>query len=310
MTNRWYIFAVLACWGAAMGWLFVEKILPTLQQGDPPEYAEVLPETDNGPRRTCWEIHYQDRPIGQATSWAVRNEDGSGKLESVVQFERLPLSELISELLGTFGALVKPMWNTDDNIEIAMNVVSEMFVGADGKLDSFVTELRIDDLDNLIRVEGEVNGNKLDLAVLTSDDGRSMHVRYRDQIDLSSEAVVSGALSPQDRLANLHVGQTWTLPVYRPFPPNSPLQMVQAKVERTESFAWNNESLAAFEVFYRADAGSGISISREPIGKMWVAEDGAVLQQEARIANMQFRFVRLPDDACAVARAGRANRRP
>ena len=89
------------------------------------------------------------------------------------------------------------------------------------------------------------------------------------------------------------------MPVYRPFPPNSPLQIVQAKVERNEVYVWNNQSLRAFQVVYRDDAGSGITLAREPIGKMWVREDGEVLQQDARLANMHFRCIRLPDEACA-----------
>jgi hypothetical protein len=129
-----------------------------------------------------------------------------------------------------------------------------------------------------------------------ADEDGELQPRFRDEIDIASEAMLSGALSPQDRLTQLHVGQTWTMPVYRPFPPNSPVQMVQATVERNEIFVWNNHSLRAFQVVYRDDAGSGITIAREPIGKMWVREDGVVLQQEARIANMHFRFVRLPDE--------------
>ena len=46
------------------------------------------------------------------------------------------------------------------------------------------------------------------------------------------------------------------------------------------------------------DAGSGISIAREPIGKLWVRDDGEVLEQETRLANLTFRFVRQDDESC------------
>lgn len=298
MMNRWYILAVLACWLASMGWLVVEKVLPTLREGERPTYADVLPKPAAPPRRVCWKIEYGGADIGSARSLSTRAIDGSGRIESTVRFDDLPLSEIMSELLGTVGALVKPLWNVGDNVRIAMTITSEMDIDAEGKLRSFTTDVRIDELSTIIRVDGEVDGATLHMAVFTADHDGKMRVRLREDLDLPSEAMVSGAFSPQDRFAQLHVGQTWTLPVYRPFPPNSPVQMLQAKVEGKEIFIWNHRSLSAYHVVYRDDAGSGITITREPIGKMWVSEDGVVLQQDARIANLHFRFIRLPDEDC------------
>ena len=285
-----------------MGWLLVEKVLPTLRGGDRPDFDAVLPAAAEPPQPVCWEIQFHGTSIGHAWSLSTRNHDGSGRMESEVNFQRLPLGEIVSELLGTLGALVKPLWNAGDQLEIEMTIASEMDIGHDGNLRSLVTNVKLAEIENVIQVRGDVRGNKLQVAVYTpADDGESdsMRVRYRDEIDLPREGLVTGALSPQSRLADLHVGQTWTLPVYRPFPPNSPVQMMQAKVARHELFVWNGQSLRAFQVEFRDDVGSGISIAREPVGKLWVRDDGAVLQQEARIANLQFRFVRLADADCA-----------
>jgi hypothetical protein len=155
-------------------------------------------------------------------------------------------------------------------------------------------------MSEVAQVRGEVRHNQLEVAVLTpveengAAEGGNMVERYRTQMVLPSEAMVSGALSPQSRLAGLYVGQTWNLPVYRPFPPNQSLQQVQAKVESEELFTWQGEAVRAFQVVFRDEAGSGISVGREPIGRMWVRADGTVLEQETKIANLQFRFVRMP----------------
>jgi hypothetical protein len=299
MSNRWYPLAVLACWAAAMTWLVVEKVLPTLREGDRPDYDAVLPAEAEAPRPQRWEIYYRDRPIGTATSLSIRNDDNSGRLESEVKFSRLPLSEIVTELFGNLATLVKPLWRSGERIEVELTVDSQMHIGADGNLRSFVTHVRMAQWDELIQVRGEVQQNQLNVAVLTpageNESDGEMVERYRDQMNLPSEAMVSGALSPQSRLAGLYVGQTWNLPVYRPFPPNQPLQMVQARVESEELFVWQGEAVRAFQVVFRDEAGSGISVTREPIGRMWVRADGTVLEQEARIANLQFRFVRLPD---------------
>ena len=299
MFNRWYIVGVLACWLASMSWLFVEKILPTLTEGQRPQYSEVLPAPAAPPRQVCWQIEYRGEVIGEARTMSRREIDGAGKVESNIQFDDLPLSEIMSELLGSFGNLIGPLWTGDQNLRLKMNVSSEMNVATDGNLESFTTEVRISDLPNVIRIEGVADGGLLKIAVLTADDETGeMRVRYRHEIDLPDEAMVSDSLSPQDRLTQLKIGQTWTIPVYRPFPPNAPVKMVQAKVERRVVFVWNNHSLRAFQVVYRDDVGSGITIGREPIGSMWVRDDGVVLQQEARMANMRVRFIRLPDEAC------------
>jgi hypothetical protein len=298
MSNRWYPLAVLACWLAAMSWLIVEKVLPTLRSGDHPDYDAVLPAKAEAPRPQRWEIYYRDRPIGTATSLSIRNDDDSGRLESEVNFSRLPLSDIVTELFGPLGALIKPLWRGDERIEIALNVKSEMHIGPDKNLRSFVTHVRMAELEEFIQMRGEVKHNKLDVVVLTAagEGGNrgALVERYRDQIDLPSKAMVSGALSPQDRLPGLYVGQTWNLPVYRPFPPHQPLQQLQAKVESDEMFVWQGEAVRAFQVVFRDDAGSGISVARDPIGRMWVRSDGTVLEQEAKVANLQFRFVRLP----------------
>jgi hypothetical protein len=104
---------------------------------------------------------------------------------------------------------------------------------------------------------------------------------------------VGDSLSPRSELRNLHVGQQWTIPTYRPFPPNSPVQILLAKVEKSEFIEWNGELVEALVVSYQDEAGSGIGTARKPIGRTWVQPDGTVLKQEVMFSSLRFTFLRL-----------------
>jgi hypothetical protein len=85
------------------------------------------------------------------------------------------------------------------------------------------------------------------------------------------------------------------MPVFSPFrPPSSPLEILQATVERTENIVWNGEPVSARLVVYRSDAGSGLLAARKPRGKLWVRSDGLVLKQQVTALNSDLTFVRLP----------------
>ena len=118
--------------------------------------------------------------------------------------------------------------------------------------------------------------------------------RHRYEVDLPRDALVGDSLSPRSELRNLRVGQQWTIPVYRPFPPNSPVQILLARVEKSEFFDWEGELVETYVVVYRDEAGTGINSARKPIGRTWVQPDGTVLRQEVMLSNLRFTFDRLP----------------
>jgi hypothetical protein len=118
----------------------------------------------------------------------------------------------------------------------------------------------------------------------------------RQELELPPDALVSDAFTPRSELKKLHVGQSWTIPVYRPFPPNSPLEIVAVHVEGHEGIIWEGKDVETLRVVYRTDAGSGIRASRDPVGREWVRRDGTVLRQEIGMSGLQLRFERLPPD--------------
>lgn len=121
----------------------------------------------------------------------------------------------------------------------------------------------------------------------------------RQTVDLPREALVEGSLAPRSELRDLYVGQTWTIPVYRAFPPNSPVEIVQAEVEKyTDVKIWGNDEVETLVVVYRADAGSSLSAGHEPLSREWVRRaDGLVLWREINFSGMKILFERQTDAA-------------
>lgn len=287
-----------------MSWLAVEKIYPLLDSGDQPDFSSELPRASAEPISSCWDLYWNHRPIGWAATRAVTYDDGRGEIHSVVRLEKLPVDELLTELLGPIRRLLGPLARADSGRPVDMDVISRMMRDHTGQLQNFNTTVHVGRYRNMINLRGTVLDGALQLVVFTvgnRDDQGTPLVQelYRNSIQLPENALVSDAFSPRPQLDRLRVGQTWTHRVVQPFPPNSPMQLVRARVERDELFVWNGEAMRAFQVLYFNEAGSGISAVREPTGKMWVRHDGTVLEQEVRVAHLRFRFVRLDEDTCS-----------
>ena len=114
---------------------------------------------------------------------------------------------------------------------------------------------------------------------------------------------MSDELSPQVRMPGLRTGQTWTVPLYSPFrSPSSPLEILQAVVEREDSLTWGGRTVPCRVIVYRGDSGSGQAGS-EIRGRVWVDREGIVLRQEIAILRAHLHFIRLPEsDAKIVAK--------
>lgn len=299
MTNRWFNAGVLVFWLVAMSWLLSQKVLPPLLSGDPPDYDAALPvkAEDTTPPAVCWRLMWDDRVIGTAASQPVHTPDGA-ELRSVVRFSRLPMKNLLGQLLGAMAPLVSASLG-DDEFSPNMNVATRMRFDHERRLEDFQTVVDLSELPQFIDLDGRVDSNGKLSLIATARFGMPVpgepppFVRHRHEVDLPRDALVGDSLSPRSELRNLHVGQQWTIPTYRPFPPNSPVQILLAKVEKSEFIEWNGELVEALVVSYQDEAGSGIGTARKPIGRTWVQPDGTVLKQEVMFSSLRFTFLRL-----------------
>ena len=282
MGSRAFNTAVVLVWLAAMSWLVVEKILPPLQIGEPPNYKAILNNSNKQPP-VCWAIRWNDQPVGFAASIVLERQDNMREIHSRVFFSQLPLDEMAP---GWLGAIVRPMLSRAGNLD--MDAQSRLEIDPLDRLAGFESKVRLANIPDAIRMTGTIDGSQLKLAVQSGD------FAYRTEKYLPPDALVGDELSPQAQLPGLRKGQTWTMPIYSPFrPPNSPLDILQATVERDDSIVWDGENHSTLLVVYRSEAGSGVLSPQEPRGKLWVRRDGMVLKQEVNVFNSRLHFVRL-----------------
>ncbi|MBI2823716.1 MAG: hypothetical protein HYX69_03375 [Planctomycetia bacterium] len=299
MFSRWYTVAVLFFWLATMGWLVKQKILPPMLIGEPPSYRTIL-ESDAESEPVAWEIFLNGRRLGTAASRTFRKPDGMGEIRSRVVLDELPLSELTPVWISAFVKLL------DDRHRNSQTIIS---IVADGAIEveplgrpigfSSVTELGPPKNDVLHR--SVLSGMHLGISMKGRVDRDTLHVLvqsgdfvFQTHLDLPADALMADALSPPTRLPGLRVGQTWTVPIYSPFlPPNAPLEVLHATVERKDPIVWQDRIVPALLVVYRGDPGLGLSSNQSARAQVWVDPKGQVVKQELWLASSRLLFVRL-----------------
>ncbi len=284
MNSRWFNMAVVILWLATMTWLVKEKVLPPLLYGDPPGYSEIV-EAQNREPPVGWKVSLGGRPLGWALTDTKRQKSGMTEIHGRVHFDSLPLDAMMPGWLKPFSKLIGKPLN-----DLRLDARSELLIDPFGRLLRFDSTVRLDPLNQIVSMRGEVEGRQLQLVV------RSGNLSFTHDVALPQNALLSDALSPQTRLPGLHTGQTWTVPVFSPlWPSKNPLEIIRAKVEGKEPIYWNGTMEDAWLVAYRSDTGVGAADSQTPKGKLWVRRDGAVLQQQTVLFDSTIVFVRLSE---------------
>jgi len=297
MFGRLFTGAVIVLWLASMTWLLGEKVIPPLLGGDPPDYLGELAHVSQESPPDAWRLRWKERTIGFAASELVPRADGVDR-HSFVEFEELPLDSLLSELIGPLSAVVKPFLEGARDLRVNLLAATRMRFNSEKRLTGFDTTMDLGDFRDFLKVQGAVAADgtlSLEAQVMPSSGPRGHTIRQT--LKLPPEALLESSLAPRSQLRNLQVGQTWTIPVYRAFPPNSPVQILQAEVEKHDVIIWGTEEVEAFAVTYRADAGSGLHATREPVSREWVRRDGVVLRQEVSFSGLRIVFERDHEEA-------------
>jgi hypothetical protein len=286
MGSYRFNLVVVLFWCATMTWLVVAKVIPPLRVGEPPTYLSILKESQDDPP-VCWTIRLRDRTIGWAANRIVRRNEGMTDLFSRVYLGELPLEELAPHGLA---AALKPL--LDSLSELDLDKKTRLVIDPLGRLVEFDSRMRLGALPDAIKVQGQIEGATLKLSIQSGD------FPIKTERHLPPNGLMSDELSPQARMPHLRVGQKWTVPLYSPFrAPSSPLEILQASVDREDRLRWGGRSVACRVIEYRSDPGSSTS-SSERRARAWVDEQGVVLRQEISILRSHLHFIRLPA-ACA-----------
>jgi hypothetical protein len=291
MEHRWTSIVITLFWLATMSWLMIEKVLPPLRRGDPPSFRSIYGNLDASAEPIRWSVVWNGNPIGWARSWASHPTAGMTEVHSHVHFSRIPVEEMAPVWMRSFvHTAVAPL-----GPHIHLDAESRMEIDPLNRLTGFRSTIRVADIPDEIVVQGVVEGSQLKLQVDAGD------LSYRAERFMPRDALIGDELSPQTRMPGLHVGQTWTVPVYNPLnpvgPSDTPMDVLQATVEGRERLHWNGGEVDTLVVVYRADPGATFGTARLPRGKVWVDGSGTVLRQEIVVFESKLAFLRLPTKA-------------
>lgn len=286
MYGRWFSATVVILWLATMSWLVKEKVLPLLLVGEPPSIGKVIAAQREKPV-VGWHVQFHGRQVGWALADTKTLSSGLTEVRGRVHFDTLRIDEMMPGWLQPISRLIG---SSTDSLQFdARNVLTIDALGHQVRFDS---TLRFDPWDEVIAVHGTVEGGQAELQVRLRDRAAEPVI-----VSLPSDALLSDAFSPQPQteLPGLRAGQTWTVPVYSPlWPDKNKSEILRATVEDRQPIVWNGEGVSAWLVVFRSESASGSGRSM-PRAKLWVRQDGAVLQQEAMLFGSNVTFVRLSD---------------
>jgi hypothetical protein len=283
MSSRWYNTAVVILWLVTMSWLMDKKVLPPLREGEPPSYRQVI-EAQNRDPPVGWKVSWKGKQLGWAlTDTKLQPTTGLTEVHGRVHFDAFPIGPMTPIWLRPFLGFAKTPGE-----QLQLDASSELLIDTFGRLLRFDSAVQLAPLIDMIMMRGTVEEGQLKLVI------RSGEQSFSHEITLPPKALLADAFSPQTRLPGLHVGQTWSVPVFNPlWPTNSPIEVISAKVEGSEAIVWNGTAEKVWLVVYRHDSGTADDSDHNVQGKLWVRHDGAVLRQEAMLLDSPIVFIRL-----------------
>ena len=302
MTRSIYGLTLGLFWCASMGWLVSTKLAPVLLPRSLDPYGRSERQQVE---HAEWSVLWNGRPIGAASMTIDRGPDGAAQVHNRLELDDLPLAEMARELLGPLAKIIPGGLDTASSefSGVSMRISTDLQLSPNGthhgpRVESLQTLVALDGAADLIRVEAEMEGNdklQLDVFAAIGPEGTDRKIVSR-LVDLPGDGQILDSLAPLPRLGNVRLGESWTLPVYRFFPPNNPIQRIRATVESEELLAWNGGLVPTRVVYYRPEPGELPTVGQRLLGRVWIAPGGHVVQQEATFSRITLRFVRKPSD--------------
>jgi hypothetical protein len=292
MTSRAFTIFVVAFWLLSMTWLVTTKIIPALQQGTPPDLRdEFTKDGDAPPPPVAWDLTWNGEPIGVTVSQAYTDDGEPAEFRSLVQLHNLPVKEVAHEFLGGMSFLADTLLG-NASARIDLTIATRLRLDWESELEGFESSVRSGNALDLLFVRGQrTEEDRLKLTLVSGDASFDVPQEF----NLPPKARYAEAFSPRTRMQGLSVGQKWTTPVVNPLATSNSVRLVESLVESRETIAWQDAPVETFVVVYRYDSGSGAA-ARDPVGKVWVRDDGVVLRQELPIGTARVRFERTSDE--------------
>lgn len=275
MPHRAACVGILFFWAISAGMLLSRDVLPDLLISAPPDMRSVTSSRTER-QATRWSILLASRDaktgpssIGQATTTAVRQQDGYLKLTSRIWFDSENL------LSGT------PL---DANAErTRIEIQSESEINASGDLSMFQARLRpMGTREVWLEMSGTLNPKRDSIAIRSK--GILPLFNWTRTFPYPRHGMVQNSLDPFDRMPGLQVGQRWRSQVMSPL--TGQFQRVSVEVTRKQILEWNSSQIEATEVVTRM----------EPFAmRTWVRRDGLVVRQQVPLPFANLILERIPE---------------
>lgn len=308
MGTRTFNLLVVVFWLAATSWLVVEKIVPHMQRGKPPQY--LIPDRRQKPREEIvyWTIELvasqQDQAnaagrLGWAASRIVPRIGGRTEMQSRVQLWRLPLAAMGGPMMRTMLGLAR----IDERVEMGIN--SSIQLDERLQLSRFESSVIIGDGPAWCTITGANNDGQLEVSARLNRGEPQQVASYW----LGDQSVVSDGNAPRGYMLELTKGQSWKTQQLSPLKAGGggdvSSEDLEATVMRQEDILWDGHSERCWLVEFHRDSGAGSKWAETPLRQMWVRpSDGMVLREDIQILGRKLKFERVPlDKATRLAAA-------
>jgi hypothetical protein len=254
MPNRWLAVAITLFWAAMMAMFLERDVLPHWRLNQRPDFRAVT-KADPDPEPVRWAVMQGDDRVGTAETEWVKRSDGWSEFRSKLEFKELPFASTIVPQAGPGGL----RWQ------------SSFLVSPDGDLDHFEILVFWGESKPTMTIAGKVEKEIMKVSF------RSGSFTHEEQFYYEPHSLVMTALTPIDKLPNLHVGQTWEHHVMNPIFHTT--DTVRCQVKREQVITWRGEPVPTYVV-------------EQAYGQIrahcWVAYDGTVLRQEVPLGANPF----------------------
>lgn len=284
LQRPWLTPFVVVFWCLTSGWLFVEKILPSLSPGSPPGH-QALYASGGGLIPVAWTVHVNDDPLGWAITEARRTPLGGLRIDNRMHFDRVPLEDIVPAWMRLMVRKAVPKSGM-----LTFDARGEIAIDAAGRLRTFTSVVDVPGSTEQVHLSGIVDSGTVRVQVQAGE------MQYETTRHLPDHFMIGDELSPQASMPGLYEGRRWTVPIYSPLrAASSPMEILHAEVGPEETIYWEGHLAWVHAVTYREDP----SGHREPRCRLWVDRTGRVLRQESSLLGSRLVFVRRSDEAAA-----------
>lgn len=288
LQRPWMAGVVAAFWCLTTGWLYVEKIAPSLSTGSPPGHGHTTFSSGGLSAPVAWSVIWNDTPLGWALADSRRLDDGQVAIDSQLHLDRVPLDEMIPNWTAeVLSSVLRP---AVDKPRMVVEARSCFRFDGVGRLHAFDSQVDLPSVGEPITFSGTMADNVLSVTLRTGA------VRYETRQMVPWHAVTGDELSPRAVLLGLYPGRRWKVAVFSPLRSNgSTIETLHAEVDGEEQTYWNGQLTWTHVVVYRPDPTNRGSHRF----RLWVDRSGRVVRQEATILAARLVFERRTDEAAA-----------